>query len=119
MVTLGVRLTAAQGSADADISLSGNDTYSVESSSRPQSTELQADIELRKSLGFRSDDGYVNEVRASSKSVYNERFSRILLTVAESNELTIRMDLDEDIATLQQYFEQNSEIRGALGGVYI
>jgi hypothetical protein len=56
--------------------------YSEDESYTPL-LEIVAEIELRKSIGFRSDTEYVKAVRSSDDMVVNERFGGIALTPAE------------------------------------
>jgi len=81
--------------------------------------QLDAEIELRKSIGFRSDVKYVKAVRASDDVVISERLGGVALTPAEANELQIRLDLEKDGDALLAFFEKESELRDAFGGLYL
>lgn len=85
---------------------------------QPDEVPLNTEIEVRRSLGFRSDRGYVEAVRASNNAVVEERFGNMALTPAEARELGNRIDLEKDGDVLQEFFE-NSDVRGAFAGIYV
>lgn len=81
--------------------------------------EIVAEIELRKSIGFRSDAEYVKAVRASDNMVIDERFGRVALTPAEAHELEARLNLEKDGDLLLDFFEKELEFQDAFGGIYL
>jgi len=81
--------------------------------------EIVAEIELRKSIGFRSDTEYVKAVRASDNMVIDERFGGVALTPAEARELEARLNLEKDGDALLDFFEKELEFQDAFGGIYL
>lgn len=79
---------------------------------------LETEIELRKSIGFRSDTEYVKAVRASDNMVINERFGGVAFTPAEARELEVRLNLEKDGDALLD-FEKELEFQDAFGGIYL
>ena len=123
-ITLGAELVAARQVTSPSSGLIDSTTeigvpVHQELSTAYPARSLEADMELRRSLGFRSDRSHVVSIQASSEPVYNRRFSRVLLTPEESEELEVRMNLGEDVLTLEEHFSRKSQLRGALGGIYI
>jgi hypothetical protein len=92
--------------------------YSEDESYTPL-LEIVAEIELRKSIGFRSDTEYVKAVRSSDDMVVNERFGGIALTPAEAHELEARLNLEKDGDVLLDFFEKELEFQDAFGGIYL
>lgn len=85
----------------------------------PPLLEIEAEIELRKSIGFRSDIEYVEAVRSSDDVVINERFGRVAFAPAEARELEMRLNLEKDGDALLDFFEKDPEFQDAFGGIYI
>ncbi len=81
--------------------------------------EIVIEIELRKSIGFRSDTEYVKAVRSSDDMVINERFGGMALTPAEARELEARLNLEKDGDVLLDFFEKEMEFQDAFGGIYL
>ncbi|MCG8346614.1 MAG: S1 family peptidase, partial [Chloroflexales bacterium] len=80
--------------------------------------QLLAEVEFRKSIGFRSDIDYVRQVHAQPDAVTFEAMNATF-TPAEAEELRIRLALEQDGETLQQYFRDDSDVRDAFGGIYL
>ena len=85
----------------------------------PPLLEIEAEIELRKSIGFRSDIEYVKAVRSSDDVIINERFGRVALTPDEAKELEARLNLEKDGNTLLDFFENEPELYDSFGGIYL
>lgn len=88
-------------------------------SPQPEIKPVEYDIEWRQSIGFRSDPAYVEIIRASEEAVIKDDLGNVALTPEEANELEIRIDLENDMITLLEFFEQNQEFQEAFGGIYI
>lgn len=86
---------------------------------RPAMLTIEEEIELRKSIGFRSDIAYVKTVRASDDVVINREFGGMAFTPNEANEFLIRLDLEKDGNTLQKFFERNPQFQNLFGGIYL
>ncbi|MBN1449524.1 MAG: hypothetical protein JW963_00780 [Anaerolineales bacterium] len=81
--------------------------------------EIEAEIELRKSLGFRSDIEYVEAVRSSDDAVIKELFGGMVLTPIEAKELETRINLEEDGNALLNFFENDPKLQNTFGGIYL
>lgn len=86
---------------------------------QPEIKPVEYDIEWRQSIGFLSDTAYVESVRASEEAVIKDDLGNVALTPEEANELEIRIDLENDMITLLEFFEQKLEFQEAFGGIYI
>lgn len=85
----------------------------------PPLASISTEAEFRRSLGFRSDEAYIEAVRAAGNSVIVESLGGIVLTPAEFEELQIRLEIEKDVDTLLAFFESNPELQNAFGGIYI
>lgn len=80
---------------------------------------LSSEIELRRSIGFRSDAEYVQAVHRLENVVINERLGGVAFTPAEAKELETRIDLEKDGDVLQAFFAQETDLQEAFGGIYL
>jgi len=81
--------------------------------------EIEVEIELRKSIGFRSDTEYVEAVRSSDDVVIKEEFGGVAFTPDEARELEVRINLEKDGNALINFFENEPEYQDAFGGIYL
>jgi len=81
--------------------------------------QLQAEVEIRQSLGFRSNIDYIMSVHRSDQAVIAAEFGNVPLTPAEAQELRTRIDLEKDGDTLQAFFAQNEAVAEAYAGLYV
>lgn len=80
---------------------------------------LSSEIELRRSIGFRSDAEYVQVVHRLDNVIINERLGQVAFTLAEANELETRIDLEKDVDILQAFFAQEKNMLEVFGGIYL
>lgn len=81
--------------------------------------QLNREIELRISLGFRSDIEYIQAIHKLDNVIIDENLGGIAFTLAEAKELETRIDLERDGDTLQTFFAQETDLQAAFGGIYI
>lgn len=86
---------------------------------QPDMRSLEYDIEWRQGIGFRSAAAYVESVRASEEAVVKEELGNVALTPEEASELETRIDLENDMIILLEFFEQKPELQEAFGSIYI
>ena len=80
---------------------------------------LETEIELRKSIGFRSDTEYVESVRSLDNVVILDKFGGLAFTPNEAKEFEVRLNLEKDGAVLINFFENEPELQDAFGGIYL
>ncbi|MCC6602839.1 MAG: hypothetical protein IT327_06495 [Anaerolineae bacterium] len=81
--------------------------------------QLEKEIELRRSIGFRSDIEYVQAVHGLDSVVIKERLGGVAFTPEEAKELETRIDLERDGETLQVFFAQEADLQEVFGGIYL
>lgn len=89
--------------------------YQVQSSE----AQLHEEIELRRSIGFRSDVEHIQAVHEMEDVVSSERLGGVAFTPAEANELSVRIDLEKDGEVLQTFFAREPGLQGVFGGIYL
>lgn len=80
--------------------------------------QLRAEIQLRESIAFRSDAAYIQAVHAAPGAVKIKRVNATF-TPAEAREVGVRLDLEKDASTLQDFFVAQPDFQAAFGGLYV
>lgn len=101
------------------VSLVQAEEVSIDHQIQLSEEHLSSEIELRKSIGFRSDAEYIQGVHKLENVVINERLGGVAFTPAEANELETRIDLEKDGDVLQAFFAQETDLQEAFGGIYL
>lgn len=79
--------------------------------------QLAYEIEMRRSLGFRSDEDYVRQLHNSNSSVQSEMAGDIPFTQEEIIELETRIRFESELEAIDSVLSQN--FPSIYGGIYV